>query len=127
MPEQFKRMHTKASKNDKFTYPFPILSELHSRKLLDEYLSRALSVELEDRQLTLIDDSAYVLTLDYTIKMLNIHERFVVACIAFYLPRSCTCKTVFSAIIYMSFKCLFFPPISSFPFPPHAGTSVVCQ
>ena len=53
------------------------LSELYSRKLLDEYLSRALSVELEDGRLTFIDDSAYVLTLDYAIKMLNIHERFV--------------------------------------------------
>ena len=54
-----------------------LLSELHSRKLLDEYLSRALSVGLEDKRLTAIDDSAYVLTLDYTIKMLNIHERSV--------------------------------------------------
>ena len=53
------------------------LSELYSRELLDEYLSRALSVELEDGRLTFIDDSAYVLTLDYAIKMLNIHERFV--------------------------------------------------
>jgi len=51
--------------------------ELNSRKLLDQYLSRALSLELEDGQLTTIDDSAYVLTLDYTIKMLNIHERSV--------------------------------------------------
>ena len=34
-------------------------------------------MELEDKRLTAIDDSAYVLTLDYTIKMLNIHERSV--------------------------------------------------
>ena len=53
------------------------LSELHSRELLDEYLSRALSVELEHGRLTPIDSSAYVLTLDYAIKMLNIHERSV--------------------------------------------------
>lgn len=53
------------------------LSELYSRELLDEYLSRALGVELEDKKLTSIDESAYVLTLDYTIKMLNIHERSV--------------------------------------------------
>lgn len=32
-------------------------------------------MELENDRLTLVDDSAYVLTLDYTIKMLNIHER----------------------------------------------------
>lgn len=54
-----------------------LLSELYSRELLDEYLSRALGVELEDKKLTSIDESAYVLTLDYTIKMLNIHERSV--------------------------------------------------
>jgi len=33
-------------------------------------------VELEKGRLSVIDDSAYVLTLDYTIKMLNIHERY---------------------------------------------------
>ena len=59
--------------NEKFFF----LSELYSRELLDEYLSRALSVELKGGQLTPIDDSAYVLTMDYTIKMLNIHERSV--------------------------------------------------
>ena len=32
-------------------------------------------MELEDNRLTMIDKSEYVLTLDYTIKMLNIHER----------------------------------------------------
>ena len=52
--------------------------DLYSRELLDEYLSRALSVELEDQHLTLIDDSEYVLTLDYTMKMLNINERSVI-------------------------------------------------
>ena len=53
------------------------LSELYSRQILDEYLSRALNVELQAGQLTAIDDSAYVLTMDYTLKMLNIHERSV--------------------------------------------------
>ena len=50
--------------------------DLYSRSLLDGYLSRALNVELENGRLTPIDDSAYVLTLDYTIKMLNINERW---------------------------------------------------
>ena len=59
------------------------LSELYSRKLLDKYLSRALGLELEDGRLTLIDSSAYVLTIDYTIKMLNIHERSVYTCTLF--------------------------------------------
>ena len=57
--------------------PFCFSSELYSRELLDQYLSRALGVELENKRLTAIDDSEYVLTLDYTIKMLNIHERSV--------------------------------------------------
>ena len=50
-------------------------SELHSRKLLDSYLSRAFNVPLDNGRLSTVDDSAYVLTLDYAIKMLNIHER----------------------------------------------------
>ena len=51
-------------------------SDLYKRDLLDEFLSRALNVELdENKHLTLVNDSGYVLTLDYMIKMLNIHER----------------------------------------------------
>ena len=54
-----------------------LCSDLYSRDVLDLYLSRALNIELEDNRLTLIDESNYVLTLDYTIKMLNIHERYI--------------------------------------------------
>ena len=50
--------------------------EMHSREVLDKYLSRALNVELKDGRLRPIDDAGYVLTLDYTLKMLNIHERY---------------------------------------------------
>ena len=51
-------------------------SDLYKRDLLDEFLSRALNVELdENKHLTLVNHSGYVLTLDYMIKMLNIHER----------------------------------------------------
>ena len=50
--------------------------DLYSRAILDDYLSRALNIELENKRLALIDRSNYVLTLDYTIKMLNIHERY---------------------------------------------------
>ena len=49
---------------------------MHSRELLDKYLSRALNVELKDGHLKPIDDAGYVLTLDYTLKILNIHERY---------------------------------------------------
>ncbi len=61
-----------------------------SKNLLHSYLSRALSIKLEDcdidrkgsgdqqsnQVIRLIGESQYVLTLDYTIKMLNIHERY---------------------------------------------------
>ena len=44
--------------------------------MLDSYLSRALNVPLDkNNRLSVIDDSKYVLTLDFAIKMLNIHER----------------------------------------------------
>ena len=49
--------------------------ELYSRDKLDSYLSRALNLPLENGKLSLVDDCAYVLTLDFAIKMLNIHER----------------------------------------------------
>ena len=46
--------------------------------MLDTLLSRALDLpfQAENRPLSAIDDCNYVLTLDYTIKMLNIHERY---------------------------------------------------
>ena len=50
--------------------------DLCTRKELDALLSRALNIKLEKNRLPAIDDSAYVLTLDYTIKILNIHERY---------------------------------------------------
>ena len=55
---------------------FLLCRDLYSRDVLDKFLSRALNIELENNRLTLIDESNYVLTLDYTIKMLNIHERY---------------------------------------------------
>ena len=43
---------------------------------MDLYLSRALGVPLNSEgHLELIDKNKYVLTLDYTLKMLSIHER----------------------------------------------------
>ena len=48
-----------------------------TREFLDDCLSRALNVPLSDNgRLQLIDKSKYVLTLDYAVKMLNIHERY---------------------------------------------------
>eukprot|EP00731_Ephydatia_muelleri_P026853 Em0018g953a len=54
----------------------PTMMEMHTRDILDKYLSKALGVELKDRRLKQIDEANYVLTLDYTLKMLNIHERY---------------------------------------------------
>ena len=53
-----------------------IYRDLYSRQKLDEYLSRALNVPLTKKRLTPIDEHNYVLTLDFTLKMLNIHERY---------------------------------------------------
>lgn len=55
--------------------------EMFSRRILDQYMSRSLNVPLEkndkgEMRLTLIDKSNYVLTLDFALKMLNIHERY---------------------------------------------------
>ena len=56
--------------------PTPLASDLHNREFLDKCLSRALNIPLKDGRLTAIDDENYVLTLDFTIKMLQIHERY---------------------------------------------------
>ena len=55
----------------------PRPSDLYSRELLEEFISRALNIRLENKHLEPIDEAQYVLTLDYTIKMLNIHERYM--------------------------------------------------
>ena len=69
---------------------------LSERSTLDEYLAKALSLPLSEvtevvqvgtdkmgkpikgiqyKRLKIIDDNNYILTLDYTLKMINIHER----------------------------------------------------
>ena len=53
-----------------------IIREMNTREILDKYLSKALGVELKDGRLKQIDEAKYVLTLDYTLKMQNIHERY---------------------------------------------------
>eukprot|EP00731_Ephydatia_muelleri_P021727 Em0014g318a len=54
----------------------PSMREMNTREILDKYLSKALGVELKDGRLKQIDEAKYVLTLDYTLKMLNIHEHY---------------------------------------------------
>ena len=52
-------------------------SELQQREILDQMLARALGLPSNaEKCLSIINDCNYVLTLDYTIKMLNIHERY---------------------------------------------------
>ena len=45
------------------------------RETLDLALSRAMGVRLDDKRLTIFDENEFVLTLDFALKMLNIHER----------------------------------------------------
>lgn len=61
----------------------PASSDLHKRETLDLYLSQALGIPLVEDQngnkrLKCIDDNYFVLTLDFTLKLLNVNER--VAC-----------------------------------------------
>ena len=61
----------------------PTLQQLQNRKLLDLFLSQALSVPLTtdstgNGYLQCIDENGFVLTLDFVMKLLNMHER--VAC-----------------------------------------------
>jgi len=62
----------------------PTLGDLEKRSTLDRYLSQALNVPLSTRdvdgeqRIGCIDDHSFVLTLDFTMKLLSIHER--VAC-----------------------------------------------
>ena len=63
--------------------------ELYERSTLDKYLAKALSLPLSEvtkrqvginkerlyKRLKIIDENNYVLTLDYALKMINIHER----------------------------------------------------
>ncbi len=53
-----------------------IYSNLRSKPFLHKCLSRALNIPLKEGCVEVVEDSAYVLTVDYTIKMLNIHERY---------------------------------------------------
>ena len=53
------------------------LRQLHRRETLDKLISRALGVpyNTETGHIDLLDDMQYVMTLDYAVKMLTIHER----------------------------------------------------
>lgn len=53
-----------------------VFSELCQRELLDLVLACTIGLPLnEKKRLTVIDESSYVLTSDFVVKMLNIHER----------------------------------------------------
>jgi len=61
----------------------PTSEDLRDRETLDRYLAQALGVPLHEKEdgikhLACIDDNGFVLTLDFTMKLLNIFER--VAC-----------------------------------------------
>lgn len=48
---------------------------MFERKTLDLAISRAMGIRLCDGRIGLFDENDYVLTLDFALKMLNIHER----------------------------------------------------
>ena len=53
---------------------------MHSREVLGHFLSRALFSTTTTKNvdtLHILDESDYVLTLDFTLKMLNINERYL--------------------------------------------------
>lgn len=50
--------------------------ELLNREVLDSYLARALGIKMTTNRLKDIDERKYVLTVDYALKMLDIHERY---------------------------------------------------
>jgi len=64
-------------------FKIPTNGELQNRGTLDRYISQALSVPLQktsagEERLGCIDEAGFILTLDFTIKLLSMHER--VAC-----------------------------------------------
>ena len=74
IPKELQNPHCKHFCN--YTHSL-FISELHQREYLDKCLSRALNIPLNHKKrLTAIDDENYVLTFDFTIKMLQIHERY---------------------------------------------------
>ncbi|KAJ1615937.1 hypothetical protein T492DRAFT_1152581 [Pavlovales sp. CCMP2436] len=60
-------------------FELPTVEELATRECLDQYLARALSLSLDERgRIPAIDTFGFILTLDFAVKLLHIHER--VAC-----------------------------------------------
>ena len=60
-------------------FALPNMMELRRRETLDRYLSQALSIPLTEDEngnqfLQCVNDHRFVLTLDFTLKLLNIHE-----------------------------------------------------
>jgi len=76
-------LRTKLAHLDLPGFRIPTTSDLDQRGTLDLFLSQALDIPLQTRSdgskvLQCIDDAGFILTLDFTMKLLSIHER--VAC-----------------------------------------------
>ena len=60
-------------------FEIPTSVELRERNRLDDYLARALGIALDKNgRIAALDEQGFVITLDFLLKLLNIHER--VAC-----------------------------------------------
>lgn len=76
-------LRQKLSRLDLPGFRIPTTSDLDQRETLDRFLSQALDVPLQTKDdgsqvLQCIDDNGFILTLDFTMKLLSIHER--IAC-----------------------------------------------
>jgi len=83
-PEKLEpKLRQKLSSLDLPGFQIPTKSDLDQRGTLDRFLSQALDIPLQKRSdgsevLQCIDDNKFILTLDFTMKLLSMHER--VAC-----------------------------------------------
>jgi hypothetical protein len=60
-------------------FEIPTCVQLHNRDVLDSFLAQAMNLKLDSNgRIPAIDEHRFVLTLDFVLKLLNIHER--VAC-----------------------------------------------
>lgn len=76
-------LREKLSELDLPGFSIPTQKDLDNRRTLDRYLSQALGVPLQTNDdgsevLQCLDDNRFILTLDFTMKLLSLHER--VAC-----------------------------------------------
>jgi uncharacterized protein YegL len=56
-------------------FEIPTMLELHERSVLHKFLSKAMGIKLSADRIPIIESEGFILTLDFLLKLLNIHER----------------------------------------------------